>query len=158
MRKSIGTLALLGAAAATGIVVLAGGTASAAPHASSLDVTVDYTQTTWNPANDTIGSGFVGTGTVTDQSGKQVGTAEDTCYEVSDTNSDPGVSCTEVLTMGPDELEVTAVGTIDPNRSDYPYSFPAIVTGGTGRYDGATGDGTFTATAPAVYELKANLK
>lgn len=113
---------------------------------------VDYVHTTI-PGNPQLGDSFVGNGTITDPSGMQFGTAVDHCDEDSVTSQSVTVQCSSVLTFSDGEIDITTVAPIPDQQTAYPYTFEGVVKGGTGAYDGASGDVHVTALGPGVYQV-----
>lgn len=147
-------------ASAAALALLACAPAQASARAAAQDpttFTVDYSHTTI-PGNPVFGATFVGNGIVTDESGNQVGTADDHCDEDSVSLNSVTVQCSSVITFPDGELHIVTLAPIPDLQTAYPYSFDGIVQGGTGAYDGASGDAHLTATEPGVYQVTLQLQ
>jgi hypothetical protein len=139
------------------VLALGAGAPAFADPAAGSSFTVDFNHTTI-PGNPQFGDSFAGNGTVTDDSGNQIGTAVDHCDEDLVTQDSTTVQCTTIVNLHDGELEINAELPIPDNQTAYPYSFDGIVQGGTGAYDGASGDAHITAKEPGVYHVDLELK
>jgi hypothetical protein len=119
--------------------------------------TIDFVHTTI-PGTPQFGASFVGNGTVTDDSGNQIGTAVDHCDEEAVTQNSATVTCTTIVNLQDGELDITAEAPIPNNQTAYPYTFDGVVQGGTNAYDGASGDAHITAKEPGIYHVALELK
>jgi hypothetical protein len=145
-----------GMAAAAFAAMLALG-AGAPAFADPTGFTIDFTHTTI-PGNPHLGASFVGNGPVTDGNGNQIGTVVDHCDEDAITSNAATVQCNVIVNLSDGELDITVEAPIPDNQTAYPYTFDGIVQGGTGAYDGASGDAHFTAKEPGVYHVDLELK
>ncbi|MER6333485.1 hypothetical protein ABT298_30010 [Streptomyces sp. NPDC001034] len=149
----------IASAVATASLVGALGVAGAAPALAAapapLSFTIDYTKATSIPQAPTLGGGFAGNGPVLDASGQTIGRTFDTCGIdgiEGPTKMDADCGAYVVFNNG-DELNLSTQAVIDANPMDYPYTFKAVVEGGTGTYNGAQGEATVTAQRPGVYKV-----
>lgn len=126
------------------------------PPGGSMSFTVDFTHTTI-PGNPQLGDSFVGNGTVLDDNGNQIGTAVDHCDEAKVSNNGTTVECTTIVNLRNGELDIVAEAPIPDAQKSYPYNFDGIVQGGTGAFDGASGDAHLTAQEPGVYHVDVQL-
>jgi hypothetical protein len=154
----------IASAVATASLVGAVGVVGAAPALAAapapLSFTIDYTKNTSIPQAPTLGGGFAGNGPVLDASGKQIGKTFDTCGIdgiESVTKLDANCGAYVIFDNG-DELNLSTQAMIDANPLDYPYTFKAVVEGGTGAYNGAQGEATVTAQRPGVYKVDVQFK
>jgi hypothetical protein len=154
----------IAAAVATASLAGALGVAGAAPALAAapapLSFTIDFTKNTSIPQVPHLGGGFAGNGPVLDASGAQIGKTFDTCgidRVESLTKLDANCGAYVIFNNG-DELNLSTQALIDANPLDYPYTFKAIVEGGTGAYDGAKGEAKVTAEKPGVYKVDVQFK
>jgi hypothetical protein len=160
MRKYLAAVACAGALALAGAVPASASTPTghrdAAP--GSQTFTIDFSDTTLSGVPG-LGSAFVGDGPVTDATGATVGTARDHCDVESVNPASDTVECNTVVTFQDgSELHITADAPIPLSPFAYPYTFEGIVDGGTGQYDGASGDAQITAESPGVYQVQLQLR
>ncbi|MFJ9929116.1 MULTISPECIES: hypothetical protein [Streptomyces] len=154
----------LASAVATASLVGALGVAGAVPALAAapapLSFTIDYTKNTSIPQTPHLGGGFAGNGPVLDASGKQIGRTFDTCgIDGIEGPSKMDADCgAYVIFNNGDELNLSTQAVIDANPFDYPYTFKAVVEGGTGAYDGAQGEAKVTAERPGVYKVDVHFK
>lgn len=132
--------------------------ADAAASGTEVTYTLDFTNTTFAPG-DAAGATIVGTGDVTDQNGAKVGTVDDVCtlISVGGSNGVDTGQCTDTLNLPDGELQISTLGEVGAGHGKLP-AFGGIVQGGTGNYDGAVGDVTFTMVAPATYQADITLR
>lgn len=132
--------------------------ADAASSGTTVTYTLDFTHTTFAPG-DAAGATIVGTGDVADQSGTKVGTVDDVCtlVGVGDDNGVDTGQCTDTLKLPDGELQISTLGEVGVANGKLPV-FDGIVQGGSGSYDGATGDVTFLMVGPATYQAHINLR
>lgn len=149
------------ASVAVTMAIIAGTSADAStnptPRARVNSFTIDFTQTNV-PHTPAIGAGFGGSGPVTDEAGKTIGTVDDVCDEAAVDGTRVTALCDSTVTIGDSEINLNTKFPMELNPAAYPYSFESIVQGGTGDYDGVTGQARFTAERPAVYKVTLDLK
>ncbi|RVU23678.1 hypothetical protein EOT10_16475 [Streptomyces antnestii] len=152
--------AAVATASLAGGLGLAGAAPALADAPAPLSFTIDYTKATSIPQTPTLGGSFAGNGPVLDASGKQIGKTFDTCGVdgiESPTKLDAQCGAYVIFANG-DELNLSAQAPIDVNPLDYPYTFKAVVEGGTGAYNGVNGEATVTAQKPGVYKVDVQFK
>ncbi|MGF1429208.1 hypothetical protein [Kitasatospora sp. LaBMicrA B282] len=146
-------LALAPAAPAMAANTAIGHRAGAVPPTMVLD---------FNGTNDeastgsTVGTGFGGSATVKDSNGNKIATAYDQCDKDSVTPASVTVFCAGqiVFNGSSDQIAFQVVAPIqDPKTAKYPLEFNGVVTGGTGQYEGLTGEIHFTNTSLATYVI-----
>jgi hypothetical protein len=142
------------AAATAGLALSVGAPAfagtSPTPRAGALFYTLDFTSTNWS-AGEKAGGAVVGTGFVLDASGNQIGTVSDACLVVSAVDAYNEVAeCTDTLMLPQGSMQVSTLGSISANTKGA--VFAGIVQGGTGVFDGASGDVSFTTVGVATYQ------
>lgn len=152
------------ALAVAGLVVGTVGAFSVPALASSTDghrsvsapaVTLDYTggNDEASVAN-AVGTGFGGVGVVKDTDGNVIGKTYDQCDKDSITPTSVEAFCTGLIKEGHgDQLSFAVAFPIPNSATAYPNSFTGVITGGTGKYDGASGEAKFTARSAGVYDL-----
>lgn len=138
------TVALTAAVVAAAVVALTG-SAQAAPHGRPISLHEHDTQQASIDLGDPgpgIGDLFLFAGDVFDHhGGKKLGTARGSCTTVSGDAAAPGdLSCDLVFVLA--DGQIRAGGLFDTTALFGGATLPLAVTGGTGRYRDARGDGT----------------
>ncbi|MDT0461868.1 hypothetical protein [Streptomyces gibsoniae] len=141
-------------ASLTGVLGLVGSAPAQAAAPEPLSFTVDFANTSF-PQFPKLGGGFAGNGPALDSNGNQIGTVYDTCAVdgVENVTTADVICHVFVKFAGGDELDLSTQAPVDVNPLDFPYTFNAVVQGGTGLYDGAQGEATIIATKPHVYQV-----
>jgi hypothetical protein len=117
--------------------------------------TLDFTGTN-NEASvpDKVGSGFSGTARVKDGNGNVIGTAYDACDKDAISATADTVYCNALVKLNSgDQLTFAAAFPIPNAASEYPLTFDVPVTGGTGAYEGITGEAFVANRSVGVYDL-----
>ncbi len=105
-------------------------------------------------AAQSVGASFGGTARIKDTNGNVIGTAYDLCDKDAIAAAADSVFCTGLLKFNSgdqisfsSELPITNTGMAGGD------TFNGVVNGGTGAYEGITGQAAFTPRAPGVYDL-----
>jgi len=118
-------------------------------------ITLDFTGTNDEGAvANAVGASFGGTGRVKDTNGAVIGTAYDQCDKDSVKPTSTEAFCTGMVKLDDgDQLAFTTTFPIPNAASSYPQSFEGVITGGTRRYEGISGEAHFVARSAGVYDL-----
>ncbi|MFE0458177.1 hypothetical protein ACFW1A_02815 [Kitasatospora sp. NPDC058965] len=105
-------------------------------------------------AAQSVGASFGGTARVKDTSGNVVGTAYDLCDKDAIAAAADSVFCTGLIkfTSG-DQISFSSELPISNTGAAGGDTFNGVVNGGTGSYEGITGQAAFTPRAAGVYDL-----
>lgn len=154
MRKRIAATVAAGACAtvlaSAGPAVARAATAQHAP--LTFTVSFDQPGMTAPPAPGTT---MTGRGVALGAGGNRIGTVTETCTADGEENSSAfDAACNIYVNFNDgDTLNLAAQSKYDLNQSDYPYAAHLIVQGGSGEYDGASGDATAIAERPGEYKI-----
>lgn len=147
----------IAAAAFAAVAAIGAGAPAAFADPANTSFTIDFIHTTI-PGNPALGDTFVGNGSITDDHGNLIGTAVDHCAEDLVTADSTTVQCTTTANLPGGKLDIDAEAPIPDNQTAYPYTFDGVIKGGTGEYDGASGQAHITAKEPGVYHVTLELR
>ncbi|PYC80524.1 hypothetical protein C7C46_12590 [Streptomyces tateyamensis] len=118
-------------------------------------LTLDFSGTN-DEANvpQTVGAAFGGTARVKDTNGAVVGTAYDLCDKDAVSAAADQAFCTGLIKFNSgDQISFSAELPISNTGASGGDSFNGVVNGGTGIYEGITGQANFVPRAQGVYDL-----